>query len=96
MTDAVSAGILTLLTESLPAWGLSGTVVRNANGLVVAVGDAQIRITRAPADLPFRWMVTAGGRTRGAIGIPGLLRSVRSAIDPQFRPVRVRIAPLPS
>jgi hypothetical protein len=54
-----------------------------------------LRISRAPADLPFRWMVGEGERTRGATSIAGLLRNVRAAVDPDYRPVRLRIAPLP-
>jgi hypothetical protein len=52
-------------------------------------------VTPAEKDLPFRWMVTRGGRTRGVTSIAGLLRAVRAAVDPEHRPVRLRIAPLP-
>ena len=52
-------------------------------------------ITRAPVDLPFRWMVAEGERTRAVTSVSSLLRNVRSAVDPGYRPVRLRIAPLP-
>ena len=63
--------------------------------LLVAAGEKRLRIARAPADLPFRWVVVEGERTRGVPSVSGLLRSVRAAVDPGYRPVRVRIAPLP-
>ena len=40
-------------------------------------------------------MVTEGERTRGVTSIAGLLRTVRAAVDPGYRPIRLRIAPLP-
>ena len=40
-------------------------------------------------------MVAEGERTRGVTSIAGLLRAVRAAVDPGYRPVRLRIAPLP-
>ncbi len=85
-----------LLVQSLSAWRVIGDVSREADGaLLVAAGDKRLRITRAPADLPFRWMVAEGERTRAVTSVSGLLRNVRSAVDPGYRPVRLRIAPLP-
>jgi hypothetical protein len=85
-----------LLVQSLDAWHVSGSVRREGNGaLLVAAGAKRLRISRAPADLPFRWMVAEGERTRGVSSIAGLLRNVRAAVDPGYRPVRLRIAPLP-
>ena len=40
-------------------------------------------------------MVADGERTRGVTSVSGLLRNVRAAVDPGYRPVRLRIAPLP-
>jgi hypothetical protein len=62
---------------------------------LLTAGGTQLRVTRATGDLPFRWMVSGVERTRGATGIAGLLRTVRAAIDPGYRPIRLRIAPLP-
>jgi hypothetical protein len=85
-----------LLVQSLAAWHVTGDVSREADGaLLVAAGDQRLRIARAPADLPFRWMVADGERTRGVPSVSGLLRHVRAAVDPSYRPVRLRIAPLP-
>jgi hypothetical protein len=85
-----------LLVQSLAAWRVRGDVSREADGaLLVAAGDKRLRISRAPADLPFRWMVDEGERTRGVLSVSGLLRHVRAAVDPGYRPVRLRIAPLP-
>ena len=85
-----------LLAQSLEAWRVAGNVRREADGaLLLAAGDKQLRVSRAAGDLPFRWMVSEGERTRGVTGIAGLLRTVRAALDPGYRPVRLRIAPLP-
>jgi hypothetical protein len=96
----VSAGVpdhvCELLARSLEAWHVTGTIHREPDGtLLLAAGDRQIRISRAAADLPFRWMVSEGERTRGVTSIAGLLRAVRAVVDPGYRPVRLRIAPLP-
>ena len=85
-----------LLVESLKAWRVDGEVVSGRDGsIVVSAGVTKLRIERAAADLPLRWMVTEGERTRGVASIAGLLRNVRAAIDPGYRPIRLRIAPLP-
>ena len=85
-----------LLVQSLLAWRVGGEVSREPGGeLLVTAGGRRLRVSRAPADLPFRWMVGEDERTRGATSIAGLLRSVRAAVDPGYRPVRLRIAPLP-
>ena len=85
-----------LLVQSLRAWRVTGNVAREADGaLLVTAGGRRLRVSRAPAELPFRWMVADGERTRGATSIAGLLRNLRAAVDPGYRPVRLRIAPLP-
>ncbi len=95
-TTPLDGAVAELLAQSLGAWRVSGDVSREADGaLFVTVCEKRLRITRAPADLPFRWMVADGERTRGATSVPGLLRNVRAGIDPGYRPVRLRIAPLP-
>jgi hypothetical protein len=88
--------VQTLLTASLLAWRIDGTVVLVANGrLRLVAGDTRIDITAAPADLPFRWMMTDQDRTRGCMSVAGLLRAVRQVLDPNYTPVRVRVALLP-
>jgi chemotaxis response regulator CheB len=92
----VDATVEALLAQSLEAWHVTGKVHRETDGtLLLAAGDRQLRLSRAAADLPFRWMVGEGERTRGVTSIAGLLRAVRAAADPGYRPVRLRIAPLP-
>ena len=96
MTAAVEERLHELLAASLPAWRIAGEVRREAHGgIVVAAGGLSICVTAAPAGTPFRWMVAAAGRTRGAASVAGVLRTVRSAIDPDYAPVRLRIAPSP-
>jgi hypothetical protein len=88
--------IETLLAQSLRAWRVGGEVRREAAGvLLVAAAGKQVRIARAPAGLPFRWTLEEGERTRAASSVTGLLRNVRVALDPGYRQVRLRIAPLP-
>jgi len=88
--------LATLLRESLAAWGVAGTVSRTGDSsLQLRAGQLRLAIVRARGDLPFRWMVVSNDRRRGASGIAGLLRTVRAAVDPNYRPVRVRIAALP-
>ena len=96
MTNGVSDLVHQLLVQSLAAWKATGQAQREADGSVlVTAGDKRLCISRAPSDLPCRWMVDDGARTRGATGIAGLLRIVRTAVDPDYRAVRLRIAPLP-
>jgi hypothetical protein len=85
-----------LLRQSLAAWAVEGEVVRDGDGaIVLAATDRELRVTRAASGVPFRWMVADGGRTRGVTSIAGLLRTVRAAVDPGYRPARVRFAPQP-
>jgi hypothetical protein len=95
-TAGLDESIAKLLARSLEAWRINGDVRRQADGaLLVTASGRQLRISRAPPDLPFRWMVQDGERTRGATSVAGVLRHVRLAVDPGYRPVRLRIAPLP-
>jgi hypothetical protein len=92
----LESAVEALLAQSLAAWRVSGAVEREADGaLVVTFAGRELRIRGAPADLPFRWLVAEAGRERGAASVSGLLRHVRAAVDPGYRPVRLRIAPLP-
>jgi hypothetical protein len=96
VSDEVPEHVSELLAHSLAAWRVSGEVAREAaGGLLVTAGEKSLRISRAPADLPFLWMLDEAGRTRGIASIAGLLRAIRGAVDPGYRPVRLRIAPLP-
>jgi hypothetical protein len=92
----LSDAIQELLRESLLAWRVAGEVRREEPGtLLVMVAGKELRITRAAPGLPFRWTVDDGERARVASSVTGLLRHVRTAVDPAYRQVRLRIAPLP-
>jgi len=85
-----------LLTESLAAWHVVGSVERAADGALLIGGSRKdIRIDRAPPQLMFRWMVTVDGRKRPAISLVAVLRQVREALDPGYAANRVRIAVAP-
>ena len=97
MSTAANDLTCELLAQSLIAWRLNGHVERIPDGAVRLAGNAiDIRIERAPPDLPFRWMVTVGGRKRVALALPAVLRQVREALDPDYvrNKVRVAITPL--
>ena len=85
-----------LLTESLAAWRVAGSIERTGDSAIAIGGDKNIRIEPAPRDSTFRWMVTIDGRTRPALSILAVLRQVRVALDPDFaaNKIRVAIAPL--
>jgi hypothetical protein len=88
--------VLELLAQSLLAWRVAGSVARAIDGAFVIDGSSKdIRIERAPAHVPFRWMVAIGGRKRGAISLVAVLRQVREALDPGYAASRVRIAVAP-
>jgi hypothetical protein len=94
VTAATAERLYELLAASLPAWRLSGQVRREEDdAIVVASGIHIIRVTATPAGTPFRWMVATAERKRGAASVIGVLRAVRSVIDPDYAPVRARIAP---
>lgn len=89
-----------LLAQSLTAWRLPGRVECAAeNAILVRDSAKSISVEPAPPDSSFRWMVTVGGRRRGAISLVAVLRQVRAALDPGYALNRVRIAvspPVPS
>jgi hypothetical protein len=85
-----------LLTESLIAWRVAGTVERASDGALLICGSGKdIRIERAPEHLMFRWVIAVDGRKRRAISLVAVLRQVREALDPGYGPKRVRIAVAP-
>jgi hypothetical protein len=92
--------LLELLAQSLVAWRIAGSVERMGGAILVRAGASEIRVERAPENLPFRWMVSACGRKRGAISLVAVLRQLRAALDPGHAPNdRVRVAvspPVPS
>jgi hypothetical protein len=85
-----------LLTQSIVAWRVVGSIRSEADGVIVICGSHKdIRIVRAPDDLMFRWIVTIEGRKRGAISLVAVLRQVREALDPGYAASRVRVAVSP-
>jgi hypothetical protein len=94
--SAASEHLHALMTQSLLAWRLIGSVHGTHDGaIVVSCQGRNIRIERAPPDLPFRWFVTVDGRRRAALSLVAVLRQVRAALDPGYATMRARIAPFP-
>ena len=93
---AATAHLHTLMTQSLLAWRLNGSVQGTDDGaLLVSCQSHTIRIEQAPPDLPFRWIVIIDGRRRAALSLVAVLRQVRTVLDPGYATVRARIAPFP-
>jgi hypothetical protein len=84
-----------LLAASLAAWRVPAETRRRDDAVQVLACGQDIRVARAAVGLPFRYTITVGARTRHASSIAGLLRVVRGAVDPEHRPVRLRIATAP-
>jgi len=96
VSDTFHDNVRELLAQSLPAWGLVGSVRGEDEGAItVSCNGTEIRIERSPPGLPFRWMIAMNGRKRGAISLVAVLRQVRGALDPGYAINRVRIAELP-
>jgi hypothetical protein len=87
--------LLDLLRLSLVAWRIGGEVRRGGDGaLIVTASSREISVRRAPQALPFRWTVS-GERVRVAMSVTGVLGALRVALDPDYRPARLRIGLLP-
>ena len=85
-----------LLTQSLAAWRVRGSVECTSDGAFVIDGAGRaISLESALGHPVFRWMVTVDGRKRGAISLVAVLRQVREALDPGYAANRVRIAVAP-
>src|SRR5262249_28070935 len=84
-----------LLATSLVAWRVPGDVRRQDDAVIVRACGQDIRVARAAPGLPFRYAVTLATRTRHASSVAGLLRVIRGMVNPEYRPVRLRIAPSP-
>jgi len=84
-----------LITQSLAAWHVAGTVELTGDCGIVIGAKPKIRIAPAQAGSIFRWTITIEGRTRQAISLLAVLRQVRGALDPGYAACRVRIALLP-
>jgi hypothetical protein len=85
-----------LMTQSLLAWRLTGSVHGTSDGaIVVSCQEHNIRIEPTASDLPFRWIVIIDNRSRRAISLVGVLRQVRTALDPGYATTRALISPFP-
>jgi len=82
-----------LFVQSLRAWRLAGEVSLVGEGAIdIIAGGKTIRVERAPAGAPLRWILIVDGRRRGALALPAVLRQVRGALDPGHAPISARIA----
>jgi hypothetical protein len=96
MMAAVSEHLHELMTQSLVAWRLTGSVRATSDGaILVTCEEHNIRIEPAPSDLPFRWIVIVDDRRRNAISLVAVLRMVRAGLDPGYAALPARIAPFP-
>jgi hypothetical protein len=93
--ERTDTAVAVLVRTSLAVWGVDAEVKVSAGALAVVSGTEVITIARAPSELPFRWIITHAGRERAASSVTGLLRVLRLALEPGYRPGRARIATLP-
>lgn len=96
MACSMTEALAHLLRASLSEWQLAGTVNVADGQLSLACGETEMSIERADAGMPFRWIVTIGGRRRTAASVNGVLRIVRQTLAPGYEPMNLRIAPLPA
>lgn len=99
MTDGrqtvTNDAVVALIEVSLVLWERAGDVRCAPSGAItVRTAEHTAEITRAAPGVPFRWSICVDGRYRHASSVPGLLRALRMGLDPEFRPSRVRIAPI--
>jgi len=94
--SAILGHLHALMSQSLVAWGLIGSVHSTSDGaILVSCRERNIRIEPAPPDSPFRWIVIVDNRRRAATSLVAVLRTVRAALDPGYATMRARIAPFP-
>lgn len=84
-----------LLRDTLVVWRLSGDVVAEGDRLVVSAAGRTVRVLAAPDDALFAWFVETAEKTRGAVSIAALLRTLRNTLDPEHAGSRLRLAPGP-
>ncbi len=86
-------GAYRLLDGALRVWRLEGTVEAGENGgFLVTQGETRVTVARLADG---GWTVEVAGRGTRHAGIPGMLRTLHAALDPDYRPARFRIAPAP-
>ena len=78
-----------VLSGALRLWDVAGTVEPDADGLIVTVGGAALRIE---PQAPHGWLVVRGSETLGVhAGVPGLLRHLRDELAPHAKRGRLII-----
>jgi hypothetical protein len=82
-----------LLEASIMAWHLDAQMVIEDGDGAIELRSAQtvLRITPAPAEMPFRWTVMINGRRRTAASVNGVLRMVRQTLSPGYVPRCMRV-----
>ena len=99
--DDTDARVREFLADSLALWRVAGRVEAGAAPVVAVIrtdAGAVVRVERpAQAELPFRWLVRAGGseRARPCASLVGLLNGIRNALGVE-RGAALRIAPAPA
>ena len=82
-----------LLAGALHVWRLEARLEGDDSGCFhVSLGGVRATVERLATG---GWSVEAGGRRTRHAGIPGMLRTLHAALDPDYRPTRFRIAPAP-
>ncbi len=94
MSGVPIAPVAELVTASLAAWRLEGEVTCTDGAIVVAQagGGKRLTIEPKPKHAMFRWMVTIEGRRRPVVSLPGVLRHLRAALDPDYAATRLRVS----
>ena len=78
-----------VVSGALRLWDVDGTVERDAQGWIVTVGEAALRIVPRT---PQGWLVLQGTETLGEYGgVPGLLRHLRDELAPHAKRGRLII-----
>jgi hypothetical protein len=74
---------------ALRLWDVAGSVEPDADGLIITVGEAALRIVPRG---PHGWLVMQGAETLGEhAGVPGLLRQLRDELAPHAKRGRLII-----
>ena len=93
MTDTLLPRVADLLTQSLSLWGVAGRVGSGAGERIeIAAAGKSLAVRRADPGAPFRWTIETPGRRRHALSVHGVLKVVRSELDPAYEPGRLRVA----
>jgi hypothetical protein len=95
-----SDSLIPLLQDSLAVWRLAGRVEAGAEGVLIHGAEGEPRVTVVSLDhpiLPLRWQVRveraeAEAVTKSYAALPGMLRAVRLALDPEASQAKLTIA----